>query len=133
MGWKVVEERKSERRAGAEPQIYASLNRRGEIALNERAFAAIGKPENVTLLYDPEARTIGVKFPVTRDGNFFAAQPYGRGRRMRIVRASRLLKQFEIEVTRTLAFLDVRVENFRPGEPMLVLELDRAERVGGRR
>ena len=129
MSWQVVKERELERRAAAEPEIYVSLNRRGEIALNKHAFAAIREPYNVTLLYDPEARTIGVKFPVALDGNFFAAQPYGRGRRMRIVRAARLLKQFDIEVTRTLAFRDVRVEDLRPGEPMLVLDLDEGEPI----
>lgn len=105
--------------------LYVSLNKRGEIAMNARAFAAIGSPYNVTLLYDEGKRSIGVKFPVSADGHFFPVKRYGRGRRMRIVRAARLLKQFGIAVERTLVFSPVRVETFRQ-EPMLVLELDTA-------
>lgn len=98
--------------------------------MNERAFREIGRPANVTLLYDATTQRIGVKFPVSIDRHFFPARRYGRGRRMRIVRAARMLKQFGIEVERTLVFQGVRVEKFRK-EPMLVLELESARVIGG--
>lgn len=110
-------------------RLYVSLNRRGEIAMNEAAFHEIGRPANVTLLYDERTRCIGVKYPVPVDRHFYPARRYGRGRRMRIVRAARMLKQFGIEVERTLRFPDVRVEIFRK-ERMLVLELDSGEAIG---
>lgn len=143
-------------------RIYVSLNKRGEIVLNERAFREIGRPATVTLLYLPPPTTasssttssadaaatpphaagepeppssgrkgaIGVKFPVAVDRHFFPARRYGRGRRMRIVRAAKMLKQFGIEVTRTLVFPHVHVRKFR-NEPMLVLELNRARELNG--
>ena len=47
---------------------------------------------------------------------------------MRIVRAARLLKQFGIEVDRTLVFPNVEVRALR-NEPMLVLSLEAAREV----
>lgn len=115
----------------AERRIYVSLNRRGEIAMNERAFREIGRPASVTLLYDATTRTIGVKFPVAIDRHFFPARAYGRGRRMRIVRAERMLKQFGIEIERTLVFVGARSVKFQ-GSPMLVLPLEEVKVVSRR-
>jgi hypothetical protein len=122
--WDIAISRQT-RRQRARPS-YVSLNRRGEIAMNDKAFKAIGCPWNVTLLYDSERRAVGVKYPVSQDGHFFPVRRYGRGRRMRIVRAARLLKQFGITIEMTLVFSPVRVEIFRQ-EPMLVLELNEAK------
>jgi hypothetical protein len=113
------------------PRVYVSLNRRGEIAMNAEAFKRIGQPASVTLLYDANRRTIGVKYPVAMDRHFFPARGYGRGRRMRIVRAARLLKQFGIEVERTLVFADVGTATFDEAR-MLVLDLDNARELGNR-
>lgn len=109
--------------------VYVSLNRRGEIAMNDAAFERIGRPATVTLMYDRANRSIGVKFPVPADRHFFPAGRYGRGGKMRIVRAASALKQFGIEIERTMVFRDVTVEMFRK-EPMLVLELDAARTNG---
>src|SRR5476651_766561 len=105
--WQIVRQRR--RKAMKQPRIHVSLNRRGEIAMNAEAFKRIGQPASVTLLYDAKTRSIGVKYPVARDLHFFPARRYGRGRRMRIVRAARMLKQFGIEVDRTLVFNNVEV------------------------
>jgi hypothetical protein len=110
-------------------RVYVSLNRRGEIAMNDSAFERIGRPATVTLMYDGANRAVGVKFPVPADRHFFPVRRYGRGGKMRIVRAARALKQFGIEVERTLVFRDVTVEVFRK-EPMLVLPLDAARTNG---
>jgi hypothetical protein len=106
----------------AERPAYVSLNRRGEIALNDRAFTTIGRPASVTLLYDPKTHTIGVKFPVSADSNFYFVRRYGRERKMRIVRANRALKQFGIRVDHTLKFYNPPVVTYR-NEPMLLLDL----------
>ena len=124
--WQIVRQRP--RKAPVQRRIYVSLNRRGEIAMNERAFAAIGRPASVTLLYDARTRSIGVKCPVAMDQHFFPARRYGRGRRMRIVRAARMLKQFGIEVAATLVFPNVEVRLFGK-EPMLVLALGEAREL----
>ena len=127
--WQIVRQRS--RKAAVEGRIYVSLNRRGEIAMNERAFREIGRPASVTLLYDADTRSIGVKFPVAIDRHFFPARAYGRGRRMRIVRAALMLKQFGIEVERTLVFVGARSVKFQ-GSPMLILSLEEAKVVSRR-
>ena len=124
--WAIAEQRRPKERAA--PRVYVSLNRRGEIAMNAEAFYQIDEPANVTLMYDRKRRQIGVKFPVSKDGNFFRVRRYGRGGRMRIVRAARMLKQFGIEVENTLVFRDAATAVYR-GSPMLLLPLDKAERV----
>lgn len=104
---------------------YASLNKRGEIVINPQLWRHLHGTYNVTLLFDAASRRIGVKYPVTADGDFFAVRSYGRGRRLKIVRARRLLMQFGIEVKQTIVFDDPKVTRLN-GVPMIVLELDKA-------
>ncbi len=82
----------------------------------------------MTLMYDAERRCVAVKSPVREDANFFRVKRYGRGRRMRIVRAARMLKQFGIEVERTLVFCNTQLDEYR-GSPMLLLPLDGADPI----
>ena len=100
-----------------------SINKRGEIAMNAEAYQRIKSPASVTLLYDTDSRRIAIKYPVAPDQNFFPVRRYGRGRKMRIVRAARLLKQFGITVERTLIYKTPETQ-FLDGHPMLVLKLD---------
>ena len=93
--------------------------------MNAAAFKAIGEPWNVAVYYQPGF--VGVKFPVWQDSDCFRVRRYGRGRKMRIVRASRLLKQFGLQLEHTLRFHNAPVVTYR-NEPMLLLELDHALR-----
>src|SRR5437773_1340660 len=108
------------------PHVYASLNNRGEIALSAEAFRRIKESWNVALVCDPAQRTIGIRCPVPREGDLYFVRPYGRGGRMRVISAVRLLKQFDIKIEQTLKFHAPPLIHFN-GEPMLVLELDKAE------
>ena len=121
--WQIAEPRR--RKPKPEPRIYVSLNARGEIAMNAEAFWQIDEPVRVTLMYNAKRRTIGVKYSVGADEHFFRVRGYGRGRRMRIVRAGRLLKQFDIPLDRTLVFTDIEIIEHK-GARMLLLELDAA-------
>jgi len=107
-------------------RVYVSINKRGEIAMNAEAYRRIGQPASVTLLYDAANRRIGIKFPVPLDRNFFPVRRYGRGRKMRIVRAARLLKQFGIRIDHTLIFNHCPTQTLN-GHPMLVLSLSGKE------
>jgi hypothetical protein len=119
-GWEMVESRKTREKKAA--RVYVSLNKRGEIAMNAEAFRRINEPANVTLLYYEKERCVGVKYPRAADGNFFPVRRYGRGRKMRIVRARRMLEQFGIKLERTLVFSNVQTQLWGR-DPMLVLEL----------
>ena len=120
-GWEIAV--REERTPLKARRLYVSLNRRGEIVLNEAAFAAIGRPANVTLVYDAGTGSIGIKYPVAMDRHFFPVRGYGRDRKMRIVRARQMLKQFGIEVERTIVFQNVRREVYAR-QPMLVVQIE---------
>ena len=111
-----------------QPRLYVSLNKRGEIAINPAAWGALEKAVRVTLYYDKQTRQIGVKAQGFGERQWFPARAYGRGGRLRVVRAMRLLKQFGVVVETTLVFEDVKV-TMMGKDPMLVLEMDKAERI----
>ena len=118
--WEIVEKPK---RKVKQKLVRVSLNKRGEITMNLAAFAAIRGPANVTLLFDAKKRRIGVKFPVPADRNFFPVRRRGRGKRTRVVRALRLLRQSGFRVERTIVFKNVEIERLR-GDPMLIRSLE---------
>jgi hypothetical protein len=122
--WQTVKARRRKRRGMGPRPPYVSINRRGEIAMNAAAFKAIGEPWNVALYYQPGF--VGVKFPVWQDREFFRVRRYGRGRKMRIVSASRLLKQFGLQLDHILKFHNTPVVIYR-NEPMLLLDLSLAK------
>ena len=120
-GWETVKQKPQ--RKSKEPRLYVSLNKRGEIVLNQGAWKCLGDTASVTLLFDAASGRIGVKYPVALDRHFFSLRRYGRGRRLRIVQAARLLKQFEIAISRTTVFCNIKAVNYN-GQPMLMLDLN---------
>ena len=161
--WDIAISRQTKRQRERTP--YISLNKRGEIAMNDQAFKLIRCPYNVALVYlplseenHPVARTtpasghpssgrrgaaspplletggelnppasgrrgvLGVKFPVAQDLYFYPVRRYGRGGRMRIIRAAHALNQFGISTDHTLKFYNPPILYYR-NEPMLVLNL----------
>lgn len=120
--WQIAKER-PRRRPKPGPRVYVSINKRGEIAMSAEAFLRIGAPANVTLLYDETHHRIGVKYPIPLDRNFFPARRYGRGRKMRIIRAMRMLKQFGITINQTIIYKNCTTQ-LLDGHPMLVLNLN---------
>jgi len=118
--WDIAISRQTKRQRARGP--YVSLNKRGEIAMNDQAFKLIRSPYNVALVYDSGRSTIGVKFPVPQDLYFYPVRRYGRGGRMRIIRAAHALNQFGISTDHTLKFYNPPILYYR-NEPMLVLNL----------
>ncbi len=87
---------------------------------------------SVTLLYDTAQRRIGVKYPVPLDRHFFRVRRYGRHKQQRIVRARRLIKQYDIAVNETLIFRNVEM-TYHNREPILILDLKTAGTIPNRR
>ncbi len=48
-----------QRRHGRQP--FVTLQKKGVISLNRAAFEALDNPESVELLYDPDARLVGLR------------------------------------------------------------------------
>jgi hypothetical protein len=103
---------------------YVSLNKRGEIVVNPAAWELMGRAVNVVLFYDEETKRIGIKGATQRDLDLkvFFARRHGRGGRLRIIRARRLLKQFGITINETIVFKDLKTQ----GDYLLILNLQSA-------
>lgn len=68
---------------------YASAIARGESVVNRAAHALIDHASYVSILYDPDSKTLGIKWPSQSDytNRTFALRRYGRGKLSRVIRA----------------------------------------------
>ena len=78
-------------------RIHATINRRGNIYLNERAIKAMGEPEVVVLMYDSYHQTIGEKASTLDKLNAF--RPKKKDKRVggRILYAANFCREFRIK------------------------------------
>lgn len=104
---------------GIGPRFRVTVNRRGEIYFNQAVFDAIGRPANVTLLFDATARRLAIKFPLAIDRHFFPVRRAGRNKKTLVVHAARMLKQFDITVPETTPLWNLRLEML--GEAKMVV------------
>ena len=91
-------------------KIYATINRRRCIYLNERVIKAIGEPDLVVLMYDAYHQTIGVKGATPDKRNAF--RPKMKDKRVggRILYAANFCRQFNIKPKSTMAFVRAEVD-----------------------
>jgi hypothetical protein len=103
--------------------LYVSINERGIILLNRRAYAELGSPEAVSLLYDEENSSIGL-LPVDPWLDIsFPVQPRGVSGNQ-LIRALPFIKANKIKINYTVKFLQPEIE-----EGILVLDLNRTTRA----
>lgn len=92
----------------AEPQI--TILRRGTISLNRSAYAAIGSPVAVELLYDTCDLIIGLRPVDVHEPNAYVVRhPAGGGRGPFVITAMAFTKFYSIDTSQSLrrdAFLD---------------------------
>ncbi len=84
-------------------KLYASINPEGEIRICKRSHEALGRPEEVLLLFNPREKTIGIT-PAEPDAeNAFRNGPRGRhgGRE---IRAHQLLTRHKIVLPYSVRF-----------------------------
>jgi hypothetical protein len=86
-----------------ETPLHISINKRGDIVLNDTAWWELDRPEGIRLLYDEARRRIGLVKVDPGARNAFQVRSVC-GRPGKIVRAARLLRQFDIKIDRTIAF-----------------------------
>src|ERR1700733_3603529 len=58
---------------------YVTIQKRGVFALNHAAFAALGDPKAVTLLFDPELQLVGFRSTTPGSKPPYAVRPNSRG------------------------------------------------------
>ncbi len=90
--------------------IYVSINRVGDLMLNRFTFEALGKPEAVKLMYDPDTDVIGLR-PVSRLMTCaFPLRPKGRSDNKRI-RIKPFCERHDMRFDETVRFLQAEIEN----------------------
>lgn len=90
-------------------RMYVSVNQNGIIAMNRLTFENLGSPEAVTMHYDIDNLSIGLK-PCTRLArNAFPIAQRGTG--TRIIWAKSFLKANQIFMSRTFRFLTPVIED----------------------
>ena len=91
-------------------RIRVTLNRKGQIYMNERAIKAMGDPEVVVLMYDSYHQTIGVKASTLDKRNAFRPKKKTERVGSRILYAANFCREFGIKPKQTLAFVRAEVD-----------------------
>lgn len=103
--------------------FYASINKRGEIKMNE-ALSGELEAHDVTVLWNAEERSFGLTGWKGKTDTFELRQ-CGRNYKTTVVRIARVLKEFQIDVKETREFRGIELTKYE-GEPMVILSLDKS-------
>lgn len=106
--------------------VYATMNRKGEIALNAVTYKRLGEPEAFSIFYNRPNSLIALKPTYQSMKNAYPARKHGR-KGGRVVRAYRLLTEFGIKLPDTIQFTEPEIDR----EGLLLLDL-RTARVSPR-
>lgn len=90
-------------------RMYVSINQNGIIAMNRLAFEKLGSPEAVTMHYDIDNLSIGLKPSTLIARNAFPIAKRGTG--TRVIWAKSFMKANQIFMSRTYRFLTPVIEN----------------------
>ena len=119
----------NDRRPGPWAKVWVTLSPKGRLVLGEKMFRQLGEPGWVRMLFDTANQCIGVQ-PV-REGTANAYRVSREGPRApMIVRAFRLMAEFDVRLAETVQFDDAEVD----AEGILLLDLRTARKcVKGRK
>jgi hypothetical protein len=106
-------------------RVRVTLNSRGVMLLNGKAYEAMKSPAAVTLLFDEVNKIIALKPTDTNRKNAFAVKAKDKWNN-RTVHTSPFCKHFNIKVERTILFNEVDIDN----EGLMKLELTKTTTIG---
>lgn len=119
----------NEGRLGRWAGIWVTMNPKGRIVLGRKVYKQLGEPGWVKLLFDKTNRRIGVQPTEQGERNAYRVSRESKRAPM-IVRAFRLMMEFEVHLEETVQFDDAEIN----AEGILVLDLRTARKcVMGRR
>lgn len=114
----------------ADPQL--TVQKRGAISLNRSAFAALGFPDSIELLYDREQRVVGLRPVDPKADNAYAVRRASTSTSGPwVISAMAFTKYYDIDTTRTLrwpAYLDNDVLCADLSAPGIAVTSNRARR-----
>ncbi len=89
--------------------LYLSINKIGELMLGRGSYEALGQPEAVYLMYDPDNDLIGLRKTEPLMPNAFALRAKGDSGNY-VVRAKPLCLKHDLRFDGTVQFLETSVE-----------------------
>ena len=110
----------------AHTRVYVTMNRKGEIVLNGTAYRRMGEPAAFLLMYNQPNSLIALKPTAASMKNAYPVAKYDR-RNGRVIRAFRLLNDYNIKLPDTVEFRDTEIDQ----DGVLILDL-RTARVSPR-
>ena len=108
-------------------RIRVTINPKGEIYMNRKAFAELGKPDAVNLYYSPARQVIAVEPSHARHAESFTLRQRQPGAGGYYVSAARLFRHHRIVIKSSEAFTRPEINS----DGILLLNLQETTRVGG--
>lgn len=84
-------------RARAADEPYVTIQKKGVFSLNHAAYETLGSPESVELLYDPDARLIGLRKVDPSVDHAYMLRSVGRGATTWLLSGTAFTKFYGIE------------------------------------
>lgn len=103
--------------------MRVSLNERGSISLNQKAFDELKEPVEAELYFDKINKLIGIKPVLEHTAYSYPVRKQGENRSY-IIRAMSFLTYYNIKITGTVLFISPTVE-----DGMLVLDMNNTKAV----
>ena len=107
-------------------KIFVTLNRNGEIRMNEMTWQRAGGPAAFLVMFNKINNLIALKPTAAAIKDAYPARPTGR-RNARVIRVARLLTDHNIKLPDTIEFRDAEIDQ----DGQLILDL-RTARVSPR-
>lgn len=106
-------------------RMHVTLNAKGIILLNPKAFEKLGRPTSAILLYDKRNETIGLRPTSEETRHAFPVTPKSKLRHW-LIHANPFCRHHKIKVERTIAFPDADIDT----DGTLLLDLHTAIEIG---
>ncbi len=105
-------------------RLYVTLNPRGMLLLNRRAFAELGRPAAAMLLYDERNGAIGLRAAGKSDAKPFPVKSHPKGSH-HLVYAKPFCRRFGIRPAAAIRFSDPEIDR----DGIMILSLQDCEPV----
>ncbi len=90
------------RQRRAEPQPFVTIQKKGVISLNRAAFDALGSPESVELLFDPDAHLVALRRVESSVEHAYQVRAPVENRATWLISAGAFVNYYEIDNSRSV-------------------------------
>ena len=105
-------------------ELYVSIYRNGLMSMNDRTYQAFGRPEYLSLMYDPNYEVIGVRGVERLTPGAVKIRPKTNYRALHLLPIAQFLRHFDIKLGYTVRFTDPQID-----DGVMILDLHKTARV----